>query len=209
VADGKERKNLWDKADVLSKWLIPVVVAVGTVGVTMQTSDRQARMKTFEVAAGILQAEGASKKTPGLYKWAVEVFKETTGTADADLTQPALDELNGGVQIPTPRVSVQSSTESTPRVRILRLAGAPAAVMQPVEEGLRQAGLEVLPVAERPAGAFPRESEVRFYYKTDEAAASALQQYLRSLGITTRLNDRSGDNDAALHRRGDLHVYLR
>jgi hypothetical protein len=209
MGDGQQRRDFWDKADVLSKWLIPVVVAIGTVVVTMQTSDRQARMKTFEVAAGILHAEGASKKTPELYKWAVEVFKETTGAADANLTQPALDELNGGVQIPTPRVSVQSSAESTSRVRILRLAGAPAAVAEAVAEGLRQTGVEAPAVAERSVADFPRESEVRFYYKTDEAAASALKQYLISLGIPARLNDRSGDNDATLHLRGELHAYLR
>lgn len=205
MGDKEKERDLWSKADVISKWLIPVAVVILTFVINDEVRENDAKQKTFEVAVAVLQSP-ESVKVPHVRDWALGVFEKATGVAGSKLPEEAKRELQRGDHLP----ATYPAGASQSRIRILRLRGAPAEAVQRVLDELRKAGYNIASTSEREPRLFPNSSEVRYYYPTDEAAAVALQAHLLTEhGVVVQVNDRSKDQDAAQHRPGDLHLYLR
>src|SRR5215471_15426586 len=75
--DSSKKKDQWEKADVVGKWLIPVTVALATVFFNSGQKAREAKEKSFEVAISILQAP-KTDDTKQLREWALSVFTDVT-----------------------------------------------------------------------------------------------------------------------------------
>lgn len=204
MAEKGEPRDFWDKADVASKWLIPVAVAVATLGFNMLTSARQAKEKNLEVAISILQVPSGPQST-ALRKWALSVFASQTGIQEA-----AIEELKQGESLPTSLPIQQPVNAPSLKVSIIRLQGSPTTDADRITQALSSGTYSRITSREAPANAFPDQSEVRFYFPEDKQSAQALSETInQSLNVQTRLRDRSQDADVSNHRRGDLNVYLR
>jgi len=207
--DSSKKKDQWEKADVVGKWLIPVTVALATVFFNSGQKAREAKEKSFEVAISILQAP-KTDDTKQLREWALSVFTDVTGTASSELPKGAEQELREGVPLPsTPQPGPPGAGQL--RVSIIRLEGAPPDQSERIRADLASAGgYTVVSMTQRSADAFPSRPEVRFYYPADSQNAQALSDHLKnSLGIATQVNNRSQDEDALKHRPGELHIYVR
>jgi hypothetical protein len=203
-----KKRDLWDKADVAGKWLIPTVVLFATLWFNSALKEREANQKTFEVAIGVLRAPG-SDETKVLRQWALAEFQKVAGTAGATLPTEAIEEIKKGAQLPGTS-QLQLPTAGELRVSIIRLEGSSAEQSERVRSALITAGYTNVSATERPLNSFPDRAEVRFYYPADSQNAKSLSDYINSaFGIAIQPNDRSQDRDASRHRAGDLHIYLR
>ena len=88
-----KKRDLWDKADVIGKWLIPLAVVFATIWFNSSVKQREENQKTLEIAIGILQAP-PSKETANLRNWAVEKAEK------AGISQKGVEELRNGAQLP-------------------------------------------------------------------------------------------------------------
>jgi hypothetical protein len=208
-SEKSKSKNLWEKADIISKWLIPVAIALATIWFNSTLKEREARQKTFEVAIGILQAP-KSDETQQLREWALGVFQDVSGKAYAGLPIKAVQEIREGAQIPSTS-QLRLPTSGQLRVSIIRLEGTPPAQSDQIKTALVSAGYVNVTTGERSSGVFPQKAEVRYYYPSDSLNAQSLTDYInRNVpGLVTTAKDKSQDPDASTHRPGDLHVYVR
>jgi hypothetical protein len=155
------------------------------------------------VAIGILQAP-TSPQNQWMKVWALPVFTKETG-----FSEKATAELKQGTQLPSAS-QLQLPSPGQPRVSIIRLEGTPAADSNRIKSALIDAGYTNATITERPPTAFPDKAEVRFYYPADSQNAQSLSDYInQTLHMDTRVNNRSQDSDVAVHRPGDLHVYIK
>ncbi len=201
MPEGKER-DLWDKADVTSKWLIPVVVALATIGFNRLTSIREASQKRFEIAVGILRAE-PDPKQPKLRQWAIDTF-----TAETNINPEVQAEIKNG-PIPT-SAPAQAPPSGQARLSIIRLQGSGTDASDKLSQAVPSGTFSRVTSREAPADAFPGQSEVRYYYAADKASAQALVETIKqTLNVQVAINDRSGDPGISGHRPGDLNAYLR
>jgi hypothetical protein len=214
-----KKRDRWDKADVVGKWLIPVAVVLATFWFDYTLKEREARQrtfeveraanqKTFEVAIGVLQAP-KSDETQFLRGWALEEFRKVTGIANANLPSGAIEEIQKGAQLPGTS-QLRLPTPGELRVSIIRLKGASADESERIKSALSTAGYTNVTTAERPQDSFPDTAEVRFYFPADSQNAKSLSDYINGiLGVATRVNDKSQEQDVSSHRPGDLHVYVK
>jgi hypothetical protein len=137
-SEKSKSKNLWEKADIISKWLIPVAIALATIWFNSTLKEREARQKTFEVAIGILQAP-KSDETHQLREWALGVFQDVSGKAYAGLPIKAVQEIREGAQIPSTS-QLRLPTSGQLRVSIIRLEGTPPAQSDQIKTALVSAG---------------------------------------------------------------------
>jgi hypothetical protein len=206
--EDSKKKDIWDRADVIGKLLIPIVVVAATLSFDASKKQSEARQKTLEVAIDILKSPKSSE-TEQLRNWALTVFQKETGTASANLTEGATQELQKGTPLPgSPRLQLQNSEQL--RVAIIRLQGTSPDQSEKIRSALADGGYTNVTLTERAQDVFPGKPEVRFYYPADSQNAQTLNDYISgTLGIPIQVNDRSQDRDASSHRPGDLHVYIR
>jgi hypothetical protein len=205
--EDSKKKDIWDRADVIGKLLIPIVVVAATLSFDASKKQSEARQKTLEVAIDILKSPKSSE-TEQLRSWALIVFQKETGTASANLTEGATQELQNGTPLPGPP-RLQLPTSAQLRVAIIRLQGTPPDQSEKIRSALADGGYTNVTLTER-AGVFPDKPEVRFYYLADSQNAQALNDYISgTLGIPITVSNKSQDPDASSHRPGDLHVYIR
>jgi hypothetical protein len=201
MGNGDERDR-WDKADITSKWFIPVVVALTTVGFNWMTSKREASQKRFEIAVGILRAEPDPKK-PNLRIWAVKTFTDETNV-DPEVQAEI---KNGAIPTTTP---TQAPSSGQARLSIIRLQGSGTDASDKLSQALPSGSFSRITSREAPADAFPSQSEVRYYYAADKQSAEALIETIKqTLNLQVFPNNRTGDPGVSSHRPGDLNVYLR
>jgi hypothetical protein len=205
--EGVEKKDPWDRADVIGKLLIPIIIAAATIWFNYSQKVGEARQKTFEIATGILKSP-KSQETEQLRSWALGVFQKEAKQASVELPKEAFQELQKG---PLPSGSeLRLPTPGQLRVAIIRLQGTPADPAERIRSALADAGYTNVSTSERPQASFPSKAEVRFYYPADSVNAQALSDYInRTLNIPIEVNDRSEDRDVSSHRLGDLHVYIK
>jgi hypothetical protein len=131
--DSSKKSGFWDIADVVGKWLIPIVVVLATLWFNSAQNQREAsqkafegqraeKQKTFEVAIGILQAP-KSNETEKLRGWALGVFQAVTNNAYGTLPPGAVEEINKGAQLPA-LSQLRLPNPGPVRVFIIRLVGA-------------------------------------------------------------------------------------
>jgi hypothetical protein len=203
-----EEKDFWDKADILSKLLVPIAIAVATLCFNYALGERQAREKTLELATGILQLPKSAENT-NLRDWATATVTKETGIASAKLPEKAVQELNQGTQLPSTS-QLQLPVPGKLRVSIIRIEGASLDDSNAIRSALIDGGYTDVTLAERSRADFPDQAEVRFYFPADSQNTQSLSAYInKELHRTTRVNDRSQDRDVAAHRPGDLHVYIK
>jgi hypothetical protein len=208
-SESTKKKDVWEKADVVGKSLIPITVALATIWFNSALKEREARQKTLEVAIGILQAPN-SDETKQLREWALGVFRVETGAASAELPGEAVKELQQGTQLPSISQLRLPSTGQV-RVSIIRLLGTSPDQSERIKSALIIGGYPNVTTTEEPQDLFPKKAEVRFYYPGDRQNAESLSNYIsnQSMGVATEISDKSRDPDASKHRPGDLHVYIR
>lgn len=74
---GESKKDGWDKAEVLSKFVVPVVVAVTALLFNGQVSERQQSAQMAEIAVGILSEEpDANGQDDPLRDWAIAILEQ-------------------------------------------------------------------------------------------------------------------------------------
>ncbi|MGK7927813.1 MAG: hypothetical protein AB4290_21680 [Spirulina sp.] len=202
-----QKKDYWDKADIVSKWLIPIIIVFVTIWFDSAQREREARQKTLEAAIAVLQAP-QSDDTQELRAWALQTFKKLTEEASADLTPEAVDELKN-TPLPTGSPPLDIPNPERLRVSIIRFEGSSDDKSEQIKSALIAGKYNNIRMTERRAP-FPDNSEVRFYYPADSQNAKSLRDYIHNvLDFEIELNDRSLDDDATSHRPGDLHVYIR
>lgn len=208
MVEGSKNKDNWDRAGVIGSLLIPIVVVLATLSFDSSRKQSEARQKTLEVAVDILKSP-KSDDTEQLRRWALEVFQQETGTASAELSQGAVQELQKGTQLPSTS-PLQPPTSGQLRIAIIRLQGTPPDQSEKIRSALADADYANVTLSERSPDVFPGQPEVRFYYPDDQQNAQSLSDYINStLKIPTRVSDKSQDRNASSHRPGDLHVYIR
>ncbi|HEV8428950.1 MAG TPA: hypothetical protein VGQ41_13695 [Pyrinomonadaceae bacterium] len=201
------KKDQWDRADVIGKLLIPIMIAAATLWFDYSRRVGEAQQKTFEIAIEILRSPQSSE-TEQLRSWALQVLQKETGAASSQLPQKAIQELQQGTLPGTSELRLQNSGQL--RVAIIRLEGTPNDPSEKIKSALADAGYTNVTTSERAQDVFPSNAEVRFYYPADSVNAQSLSDYIsRNLGIPMQIKDRSQDRDASSHRLGDLHVYIR
>lgn len=197
-------KDWIDLVDVLSKWLIPVVVAAVTWLYTNGQKEREQTQRDFETAIAILRAPPTAD-AKALRNWAVDIFVEKTN-ANEDVER----ELKAGVRIPAIQ-GLQMPASGSLRVSIVRPVGASEETSRKIAGALvASANYSTVNFLERPSSNFPDISEVRYYYSADEQNAKSLVTHLQmELNSPVRLNERISERDEQRHRPGDLHIYIK
>lgn len=202
-----KKKDYWDRADIIGKWLIPISIAGSTIYFNIAQKEKEAELKTFEVAIGVLQSS-KSVETPGIKEWAIKTFQSIT---DVKLTIGAIDEIKEGKQLPsTNKGLLLSSNPNQLRIFIIRPSGISPSKSEELKSVLVSEDFENVVLLERPLNQFPKGSEVRFYYSEDKRSAESLNNYIKDvLKTPTEPIDKSKVPDARKHRLGDLHIYVK
>jgi hypothetical protein len=205
--EGPKKRDSWDRADVIGKLLIPVIIAAATISFNYSQKIGEARQKTFETAIDILKSP-KSPDTEQLRSWALGVLQTETQQASAELPKAAIQELQKGA-LPSAS-ALRLPNPGQVRVAIIRLQGTANEPAEKLKSALTSAGYTDVSIREETQGLFPSKAEVRFYYPADSVNAQALSEYInRTLSLPIEVNPRSQDRDTSNHRLGDLHVYIR
>jgi hypothetical protein len=108
MSDTPRKKDGWDKADIIGKWLIGLAVAALALFANQRLSQKQENVKMVEMALTILRSEPDTKQAP-LREWAIAVIEKTSPV-------PFSDELKGslrGSKLPNYRVDEAGNIRTT------------------------------------------------------------------------------------------------
>jgi hypothetical protein len=95
VDEGKamsEPKDFWDKAEIVGKVLVPIVVGVSVWLWNVERTKFQTTATMTQIAIGVLTGEPAESGSNALRKWAIDVLRNPS--SPPELSESAAAQLN-------------------------------------------------------------------------------------------------------------------
>jgi hypothetical protein len=106
TANEKPRKDWWDKADIVGKWVVAVVIALVGWWIQNVLTTQNTGKDYIGIALGILEKKDLPEdmqKNKGLRQWAVSLLNHYSPEQLDSITTQEL--INGETRLPPPRIS--------------------------------------------------------------------------------------------------------
>jgi hypothetical protein len=128
IDEGKamsEPKDFWDKAEIVGKVLVPIVVGVSVWLWNVERTKFQTTATMTQIAIGVLTGEPAESGSKALREWAIDVLRNPS--SPPELSESAAAQLNSeGFPQPDFAVGLKELAESVQRYKDELSAAVPS-----------------------------------------------------------------------------------